>query len=76
MTALRIVYLPNEDYAKSSKGVLMTDVFTLINNNGTYFLNLHREPSHDYKNEVEINFNKETRSEILERLAKETGITF
>ena len=70
---ISIVYLPNESYARRSKGILMTDVLVLSNWNGKFTLTVQREASAYYKKHVNLHVTPELKQEIIKRELDQLG---
>ena len=74
---MELVHTPDEDYARAKRGVhLQTDVLVLKKYEGDWYVRVFREDSKDYKKKINYKFTNEKRTEILERLAEKSTVSF
>ena len=70
---MELVYLPNESYSRRSKGVLMTDVFTLIKWDDGYRIFITREPSYYHKKHLSLKVTDDLKEEIVKKEIEKLG---
>lgn len=74
---MELVHTADEDYARAKRGVhLQTDVLVLKKYEGDWYVRVFREDSKDYKKKINYRFTNEKRTEILERLAEKSTVSF
>lgn len=73
---LDLVYLPNEDYSRFSKGHLQTTVFSLVKRDNKYYAFVSRMNSRDFHKRLNFSFDKETHETIVARLVSNQSINF
>lgn len=74
---MELVHTAGEEYARAKRGVhLQTDVLVLKKYEGDWYLRVYREDSKEYKKKVNYKFTSEKRTEILERLAERSTVSF
>lgn len=71
---LEIIKCPNEEYQGRNKNTLMTDKLMLIKYNGSWYLEISREASKNFKKHVSFFFDEETKKEITENIIKSLEI--
>lgn len=70
LKSLEIIKCPCEEYSGRSKGTLMTDVLRLSKFKDSWYLDIVREASKDYKKQVYFSFDDDTREEITKNIIK------
>ena len=74
---MELVHTADEDYARAKRGGhLQTDVLVLKKYEGDWYVRVYREDSKDYKKKINYKFTNEKRTEILERLAEKSTVSF
>lgn len=74
LKCLEIIKCPNEEYQGRNKNTLMTDRLMLVKYNGSWYLEISREASKNFKKHVSFFFDEETRKEITENIIKSLEI--
>lgn len=70
LKALKIVNTPDVEYSGRSKNPLMTDVLMLVKYQKSWYLEISREASKDFKKHVYFSFDEATEKEITENIIK------
>lgn len=70
LNSLEIIKCPGEKYGGRCKGILMTDVLRLSKLRGSWYLDISREVSIDYKKQVYFSFDEDTHEEITKNIIK------
>lgn len=68
LKSLEIIKCPGEEYSGRSKGTLMTDVLRLSKFKDSWYLDIVREASKDYKKQVYFSFDDDTHEEITKNI--------
>ena len=67
---IEIVKCPNEEYHGRNRDTLMTDVLKLVKFKGSWYLDISREASKNFKKHVSFSFDEETKKEITENIIR------